>query len=91
MKKDVMGFAGIGTLILVIAMILIAVVAVGVLMHSGQLVAQQAQHTGTIAGSKSATAFKILHAYGDRDPPNAGSAETSPGTWATVTRVNWLA
>lgn len=64
--KNESGFSGIGTMILVIAMLLIAVVAAGVLMHGGQLIAQQTERTGDQSKTKTAMAYKVIHVYGDR-------------------------
>jgi archaellin len=57
---------GIGTMLIFIAMALVAAVAAGVLLSTGYLVQQQAQTTGHKAIADVATTFWIHEVYGDR-------------------------
>jgi flagellin FlaB len=57
---------GIGTMIIFIAMVLVAAVAAGVLISTAYMVQQQAQETGVRAIKDVATGFKVLNVFGDR-------------------------
>jgi len=58
---------GVGTLLIFIAMILVAAVAAGVLVQTAYKLQQQAESTGDQALMEVATGFRILAAYGMTD------------------------
>ena len=58
---------GVGTLLIFIAMILVAAVAAGVLVQTAYVLQQQAETTGDQALMEVATGFRILAAYGMTD------------------------
>jgi flagellin FlaB len=58
---------GVGTLLIFIAMILVAAVAAGVLVQTAYVLQQQAESTGDQALMEVATGFRILAAYGMTD------------------------
>jgi flagellin FlaB len=66
-RKDEKGEMGIGTMIVFIAMVLVAAVAAGVLISTAGLVQQQAQDTGMSAIADVASGFRIVAIDGDRD------------------------
>jgi flagellin FlaB len=72
---------GIGTMIVFIAMVLVAAMAAGVLLQTAGLVQQQAQETGVRAISDVATGFVVLNVLGDRlATPTATGSETGTHT-----------
>jgi flagellin-like protein len=66
-KKDERGEMGVGTLLIFIAMILVAAVAAGVLVSTAYKLQQQAESTGDEAIADVSTGFKILAAWGTTD------------------------
>jgi len=66
-KMDERGEMGVGTLLIFIAMILVAAVAAGVLVQTAYKLQQQAESTGDEAMADVATGFKILAAWGTTD------------------------
>lgn len=58
---------GVGTLLIFIAMILVAAVAAGVLVQTAYMLQQQAESTGDQALMEVATGFRVLAAYGATD------------------------
>ena len=64
---DERGEMGVGTLLIFIAMILVAAVAAGVLVQTAYKLQQQAESTGDEAMADVATGFKILAAWGTTD------------------------
>ena len=69
---------GIGTMIVFIAMVLVAAMAAGVLLQTAGLVQQQAQETGTRAIRDVSTGFVVLNILGDRaSDPTATTTESS--------------
>jgi flagellin FlaB len=63
-KKAEEGEMGVGTLLIFIAMILVAAVAAGVLVQTAYKLQQQAESTGNEALQDVATGFKVLAAWG---------------------------
>jgi len=70
LKKDEEAEMGVGTLIVFIAMILVAAVAATVLITTAFKMQQQAEYTGEIAIADVATGFKVVNLAGDRDNPD---------------------
>lgn len=71
-KKE-KGEMGIGTLIIFIAMIIVAAVAATVLIQTSYQLQQQAEETGNVAIQDVATGFKVIHIGGvvdNTDPAN---------------------
>lgn len=66
-KKEEGGEMGVGTLLIFIAMILVAAVAAGVLVQTAYKLQQQAESTGDEAIADVATGFKILASWGTTD------------------------
>ncbi len=66
-KMDERGEMGVGTLLIFIAMILVAAVAAGVLVQTAYKLQQQAESTGDEALADVATGFKILAVWGTTD------------------------
>ena len=78
LKAQEEGEMGIGTMIVFIAMVLVASMAAGVLLQTAGLVQQQAQETGVRAIGDVATGFIVLNILGDRaSDPTATTIETS--------------
>jgi len=69
MRENEKGEMGVGTLIVFIAMIIVAAVAATVLITTAYRMQQQAEHTGKIAISDVATGFKVINMAGDRYDP----------------------
>ena len=63
-KKDEEGDMGIGTMILFIAMVLVAAVAAALLISTASELNQQAQETGRIAQQEVASGFVVVDKYG---------------------------
>lgn len=76
MRQDEEAEMGVGTLIVFIAMILVAAVAATVLITTAFKMQQQAEHTGNIAMADVATGFKVLNVAGSRDNPNDNWGDT---------------
>jgi len=70
MRENEKAEMGVGTLIVFIAMIIVAAVAATVLITTAYEMQQQAEHTGKIAIADVATGFKVINVAGDRDNPN---------------------
>lgn len=64
-KMEEAGEMGVGTLLIFIAMILVAAVAAGVLVQTAYKLQQQAEQTGNEALADVATGFKVLAVYGE--------------------------
>ena len=80
-KDDREAEMGIGTMIVFIAMVLVAAMAAGVLLQTAGLVQQQAQETGIRAIQDVATGFTVLNVMGDRlAVPTATGSETGTHT-----------
>jgi len=77
MRQDEEAEMGVGTLIVFIAMILVAAVAATVLITTAFKMQQQAEHTGNIALADIATGFKVINIAGTRDNPNNNYNDTS--------------
>jgi len=69
MRENEKGEMGVGTLIVFIAMIIVAAVAATVLITTAYSMQQQAEHTGKIAIADVATGFKVINVAGDRYDP----------------------
>ena len=81
MKDEDEAEMGIGTMIVFIAMVLVAAMAAGVLLQTAGLVQQQAQETGVRAIADVSTGFVILNVMGDRlATPTAIGSETGTHT-----------
>jgi flagellin FlaB len=80
------GEMGIGTLIIFIAMIIVAAVAATVLIQTAYQLQQQAEETGNIAIQDVATGFKIIHMGGQvnlsASPPALSTIEIKVGLLA---------
>ena len=63
-RKKEKGEFGIGTLIIFIAMIIVAAVAATVLIQTAYQLQQQAEETGNVAIQDVATGFKVIHIGG---------------------------
>ncbi len=85
-NKKEKGEMGVGTLIIFIAMIIVAAVAATVLIQTAYQLQQQAEETGNIAIQDVATGFKIIHIGGDVDlkasPPKLTAIEIKVGLLA---------
>ncbi len=85
-NKKEKGEMGIGTLIIFIAMIIVAAVAATVLIQTAYQLQQQAEETGNIAIQDVATGFKIIHVGGQVDlnanPPKLTTIEIKVGLLA---------
>ncbi|RLG36440.1 MAG: flagellin [Thermoproteota archaeon] len=79
MKENDEAEMGIGTMIIFIAMVIVAAVAATLLISTASWVQQQAQETGRIAIQDVATGFKIIHIQGDRhaDGSSSGSNQST--------------
>jgi len=76
MRQNEEAEMGVGTLIVFIAMILVAAVAATVLITTAFKMQQQAEHTGNIAIADVATGFKVINVAGSRDNPNDNWGDT---------------
>lgn len=85
-KKEEKGEMGVGTLIIFIAMIIVAAVAATVLIQTAYQLQQQAEETGNIAIQDVATGFKIIHMGGQvnlaSSPPELSTIEIKVGLLA---------
>jgi len=72
-RKDRKADMGIGTMIIFIAMVIVAAVAATLLISTASLVQQQAQHTGQIALADVSTGFQVVNIQGDQGSPATGA------------------
>lgn len=75
-KKDEEGDMGIGTMILFIAMVLVAAVAAALLISTASELNQQAQETGRIAQQEVASGFVVVDKFGVVDDTTTSSKTT---------------
>ncbi len=76
-NKKEKGEMGIGTLIIFIAMIIVAAVAATVLIQTAYQLQQQAEETGNVAIQDVATGFKVIHIGGIVDNSTPASPKIS--------------
>ena len=82
-RKKEKGEMGIGTLIIFIAMIIVAAVAATVLIQTAYQLQQQAEETGNVAIQDVATGFKVIHIGGlVNDTPAISTIEIKVGLLA---------
>ena len=74
---------GIGTLIVFIALVLVAAIAAAVIIQTAYSLKDQAEATAAGARNEVAGSIKVMSVIGDRDPTGSGTNE------ATID-VNWL-
>jgi archaellin len=75
-NMDKIGATGIGTMVVIIGLILVAVMSAGVLIHTGGIIGQQAEKTGSKSSDSVANMFDIIEMYGDRNDA-AGVTQTN--------------
>jgi len=79
---------GIGTLIVFIALVLVAAIAAAVIIRTSYSLKDQAESTAEGARKEVTGAIKVLSLVGDRDPTGSGTNEaTIDAVWFYVT--NW--
>jgi len=77
-KDQCEGDMGIGTMIIFIAMVLVAAVAASLLISTAGSLNQQAQETGRLAEQEVSSGFQVIEVYGI--DCSSGSGPISPGT-----------
>jgi flagellin FlaB len=86
LKDDDDAAIGIGTLIVFIALVLVAAIAAAVIIKTAYSLKDQAEATGAGAREEVAGSVKILSVIGDRDPTGSGTNEATIDTiWVYVT------
>lgn len=89
-KKDEEGDMGIGTMILFIAMVLVAAVAAALLISTAGELNQQAQETGRLSQQEIASGFIVVETLGqvarDHWVQGWGTATSANDGWAVISR-----
>jgi len=75
-RKNRKADMGIGTMIIFIAMVIVAAVAATLLISTASLVQQQAQHTGEVALADVSTGFQVVNIQGDQGNPVSGAIQS---------------
>ncbi len=75
-RKDRKAEMGIGTMIIFIAMVIVAAVAATLLISTASWVQQQAQETGRLAIADVSTGFKVVNIQGDRTEAGLGQVSS---------------
>lgn len=86
--NDEEGDMGIGTMILFIAMVLVAAVAAALLISTAGDLNQQAQETGRLAQQEISSGFQVVEAFG-LDSESAAEVTTVTVTTSSFTLTDW--
>ena len=87
-KNNKKGAQGIGTLIIFIALILVAAVAAGVLISTAGKLQGKAENTGDEVQQRLATGFTVIQIGADNVNTTAGTIDTPTGTFEIRARLS---